>query len=52
MPYDINSRKVVMAAIDVPYIGMVNVSSARLSWWEGGFAGHLQRLHECAGVRP
>ena len=50
--YDINSREVVMAAIDVPYIGMINVFSAHLSWWEGGFTGQFQRPHEWAGVRP
>lgn len=46
--YDINSRKVVGATMDVPYIGAVNVFSAHLSWWEGGFAGQFKRLHEWA----
>jgi len=46
--YDINSRKVVMATIDVPYIGAVNVFSAHLSWWEGGFSTQFGRLHEWA----
>lgn len=46
--FDINSRKVVMAAINVPYIGLVNIFSAHLSWLEGGFAGQFQRLHEWA----
>lgn len=36
--YSIHSRKVVMAQIKVPYMGLVNVFSAHLSWWEDGFA--------------
>jgi len=49
--YDINSRKVVMATIEAPYIGAVNVFSAHLSWWEGGFAGQFWRLHEWAASK-
>jgi len=35
--YDINSRKVVSAQVSVPYIGLIHVFSAHLSWLEGGF---------------
>ncbi len=49
--YDINARKVVMATVDVPYIGTVNVFSAHLSWWEGGFSGQFRRLHEWAASK-
>ena len=43
-PYSIHSRKVVMAQIQVPYIGLLNVFSAHLSWWEDGFREQFQRL--------
>jgi maltose 6'-phosphate phosphatase len=44
--YSIHSRKVVMAQIKVPYMGLVNFFSAHLSWWEDGFAEQFQRLCE------
>lgn len=47
--YSIHSRKVVMARIEVPYIGAMNVFSAHLSWWEDGFKQQFQRLGEWAG---
>lgn len=46
--YSIHSRKVVMAQVHVPYIGPLNVFSAHLSWWEGGFQQQFQRLSEWA----
>lgn len=46
--YSIHSRKVVMAQIDVPLIGIINVFSAHLSWWEDGFQTQFQRLCEWA----
>ena len=46
--YSINSRKVVMAQIQVPYMGALNVFSAHLSWWEGGFQQQFERLCEWA----
>ncbi|MDD1620160.1 MAG: endonuclease/exonuclease/phosphatase family protein [Methylococcaceae bacterium] len=46
--HSIHSRKVVMAQIDVPYIGIINVFSAHLSWWEDGFQLQFQRLSEWA----
>lgn len=42
--YNIHSRKVVMAQIDVPHIGVINVYSAHLSWCEDGFSDQFQRL--------
>ncbi len=42
--YSIHSRKVVMARIDAPYLGKINVFSAHLSWWEDGFQQQFQRL--------
>jgi maltose 6'-phosphate phosphatase len=49
--FSINSRKVVMAQIKVPYIGLINVFSAHLSWWEGGFAEQFTRLCEWAETK-
>ncbi len=46
--YSIHSRKVVMANIQVPYLGSINVFSAHLSWWEDGFRQQFQRLCEWA----
>lgn len=47
-PYSIHSRKVVMAQIQAPYMGAINVFSAHLSWWEDGFQQQFQRLCEWA----
>lgn len=49
--YSIHSRKVVMAQVKVPYMGLINVFSAHLSWWEDGFAQQFQRLCEWAKSR-
>lgn len=46
--YSIHSRKVVMAQIQVPFMGAINVFSAHLSWWEDGFRLQFQRLCEWA----
>ena len=46
--YNIHSRKVVAARVYVPYIGLINVFSAHLSWLEDGFQEQFQRLHEWA----
>ncbi|MGR8932682.1 MAG: endonuclease/exonuclease/phosphatase family protein [Gammaproteobacteria bacterium] len=46
--YSIHSRKVVMAQVDVPFMGAINVFSAHLSWWEDGFHQQFQRLCEWA----
>lgn len=47
-PFHIHTRKVVKAQINVPYIGLVNVFSAHLSWWEDGFEEQFNRLAEWA----
>jgi maltose 6'-phosphate phosphatase len=46
--HGIHSRKVVMAEIEVPYMGAINAYSAHLSWWEDGFQPQFQRLCEWA----
>lgn len=46
--YNIHSRKVVKARVDVPYIGFINVFSAHLSWVEDGFREQFQRLRAWA----
>lgn len=46
--YDINSRKVVMVQVDVPYMGLINVFSAHLSWLAGGFLEQFERLRTWA----
>ena len=46
--YSIHSRKVVMAQVHVPYMGLINVFSAHLSWWEDGFAEQFKRLRDWA----
>lgn len=49
--FSIHSRKVVMAQIKVPYMGLVNVFSAHLSWWEDGFAEQFKYLCEWAETK-
>lgn len=46
--YSIHSRKVVMAAIKIPYLGEINFFSTHLSWWEDGFQQQMQNLHQWA----
>ena len=46
--HSIHSRKVVMAQIAIPYMGLINVFSAHLSWWEDGFAEQFTRLRDWA----
>ncbi|MGZ8935564.1 MAG: endonuclease/exonuclease/phosphatase family protein, partial [Methylobacter sp.] len=50
-PYNIHSRKVVMAQINIPHMGLINVFSAHLSWWEDGFQKQFNRLREWAESR-
>lgn len=50
-PFSINSRKVAMAQVDVPYMGTVNVFSAHLSWISGGFLEQFERLRAWASGR-
>ena len=42
--YSIHARKVIMAQVNVPNMGLVNVFSAHLSWWEDGFAQQFKQL--------
>jgi maltose 6'-phosphate phosphatase len=46
--HSIHSRKVLMAQVPVPYMGLVNVFSAHLSWMEDGFQAQFRRLAEWA----
>ena len=46
--YSIHSRKVVMAQVKLPYLGLINVFSAHLSWIEDGFKGQFNRLSDWA----
>ncbi len=46
--YSIHSRKVVMAQIQLPYLGLINLFSAHLSWIEDGFKVQFNRLSEWA----
>ena len=46
--HSINSRKVVMVQVNVPYMGLVNVFSAHLSWPSGGFFEQFDRLRTWA----
>ncbi|MGR9051965.1 MAG: endonuclease/exonuclease/phosphatase family protein, partial [Gammaproteobacteria bacterium] len=49
--YSIHSRKVVSAQVAIPFIGLVNVFSAHLSWWEDGFKQQFERLRQWAESR-
>ena len=42
---DIHSRKVVMGQVNAPYIGLINIYSAHLSWWDDGFADQFENLN-------
>lgn len=50
-PYSIDSRKVVMGKISVPYFGPINVFSVHVSWWENGFAEQFDNLRHWARCR-
>jgi maltose 6'-phosphate phosphatase len=50
-PYSIHSRKVVMAQVKSPYLGLINVFSAHLSWIEDGFKGQFNCLSEWAASK-
>jgi maltose 6'-phosphate phosphatase len=49
--YSIHSRKVVMAQVRALGIGLINVFSAHLSWWEDGFAEQFKRLSDWAAEK-
>ncbi|MGE5446346.1 MAG: endonuclease/exonuclease/phosphatase family protein [Ignavibacteriales bacterium] len=42
--YDIHARKIVMAQVHVPYMGLTNVLSVHLSWLSDGFLEQFERL--------
>ena len=50
-PFDIHSRKVVMAQVRVPGMGLVNLFSAHLSWPSDGFYPQFDRLRQWAGEK-
>jgi maltose 6'-phosphate phosphatase len=47
-PYSIHSRKVVLAQVNVPFVGLLNVFCAHLSWWEDGFSEQFENLRRWA----
>jgi maltose 6'-phosphate phosphatase len=49
--HTIDSRKVVMIQVNVPYMGLVNVFCAHLSWPSGGFFHQFERLRTWANQR-
>ena len=49
--YNIHARKIVMAQVHVPYMGLVNVFSTHLSWWNDGFREQFERLKKWAQHR-
>lgn len=49
--YDIHSRKVIMGQIHAPGVGVVNLFSAHLSWWEDGFRHQFDTLRAWADRR-
>jgi maltose 6'-phosphate phosphatase len=49
--YDIHSRKVLMGQIHAPGVGVVNLFSAHLSWWENGFRQQFDALRAWADRR-
>jgi len=46
--FSIHARKVIMAQIKIPTMGIINVFSAHLSWWEDGFAQQFNKLNSWA----
>lgn len=47
-PYSIHSRKVIMAQVNVPCAGLINVFSSHLSWWDDGFSEQFENLRQWA----
>jgi maltose 6'-phosphate phosphatase len=46
--FSIHARKVIMAQVNVPTMGLINVFSAHLSWWEDGFSQQFKKLSSWA----
>jgi maltose 6'-phosphate phosphatase len=49
--YNIHSRKVILAQVEVPFLGLINVFSAHLSWLEDGFQEQFKSLREWAAEK-
>lgn len=49
--YDIHARKALMAQVEAPGIGLVNVFCAHLSWWQDGFRQQFDALASWAERR-
>jgi len=47
----IHARKVVMTQIAVPFVGLVNVFSCHLSWWQDGFREQFEALKAWANEK-
>lgn len=47
-PYSIHARRAVLAQLNVPSLGRVNVFSTHLSWWKDGFAEQFGNLRDWA----
>ena len=47
-PFSIHARKVVMAQIRVPTVGLINVFSSHLSWLVDGFPEQFENLRQWA----
>jgi len=47
-PYNIHSRKAILAQVNVPFVGLINVFSAHLSWWDDGFSEQFGNLRQWA----
>ena len=50
--YSIHARKAVLAQVDVPHFGLVNVFSTHLSWWQDGFSPAVRRPRRLGQRRP
>jgi maltose 6'-phosphate phosphatase len=44
--HSIHSRKVIMAQMYFPYIGLINVFCVHLSWWKDGFRAQFEKLRQ------
>ncbi|CAF1012147.1 unnamed protein product [Didymodactylos carnosus] len=44
--FDFNARKIVMASIILPSIGLINIFSVHLSWIKEGFLFQVDHLHQ------
>ena len=47
-PDNIHTRRVVMAQVNVPFLGLFNIYSVHLSWWDDGFSEQFTRLSQWA----